>query len=184
MKWLVLASFLSLNAFAAEPLDYSCEVEKGHQTFLVATKENKNVIHIALKIDPTTCRIPNDKDIMNIYWKVGEKVKNGVTPCQKISRFEKNFFSLEESDITKKSDVLAVIKYADLKKQGEKFGRHLSEEIELEVFRGRNHICEIRTKIFADSRPLVIDRIHNNISFFTLKSVEFYNGIKKVLTLK
>lgn len=184
MKWFVLITFLTLNAFAAEPLDYNCEAEKGHQTFLVATKENKNVIHIALKIDPNTCRISNDKDIMNIYWKVGEKVRDGITPCQKVSRFEKRFFSLEESDITRVSDDIAIIKYADLKKQGQRFGRYLSEEIEVEVFRGRSKACEIRTKIFLDSRSLVINRIHNNISFFSLKSIEFYFEKERVLFLK
>lgn len=185
MKWVLLSlTFIVPHSFAGEPLDYSCEASKGHQTFLVATKKNRNVIHLGLKMNQSTCTIKNEKDIMNLYWKVGEKVSNGVIPCQAISNMEKKFFSLEESDIKRLSPNLALITYKDLKIQGTKFGHDLSEEIEVEVLKGRDGKCVTKTKIIADSRPLFIDRIHNNISFFSLKGVDFYYDNEKVLVLR
>ena len=185
MKKLMIAFiFGSLSVAYAEPIDYSCAVEEGHQTFLISTKGNKNVIHVGIKMDEATCRISSEQDIMNIYWKLGEKVRDGVMPCQALSSWERRFFTLKEKDIERLSDHKAVVRYPDFSSYGNKFGQNLSSEIQVETYKGFNGKCQTKATILVNNVPLAVDRIHTVLGGLSLRSVIFFKNNQEVLVLK
>lgn len=186
MKKIVLTILLGNSALtiASEAIDYSCEVEKGHKTFLTSTKGNKNVIHVDIKLDSQSCKISREQDIMNIYWKLGEKERAGVRPCQGLSKWEKRFFTLDENDIERLSDNKAIVRYPDLSSYGNKFGQNLSSEITVETYKDAKGKCQTRATITANSKKLVVDRVHTNIKGLSLRSVTFFKNGEQTLLLK
>lgn len=159
----ILLSALITPSFSSPPLDYKCENYQGLYDGVVITKKNDNEIHIDAKVDVDTCEFI-DEHPLRIYWKVGERKKNGIVPCQEFSKLERKMTGLRESNSKIISATQASLVYGMLKKEGSKKDHDISKYILFDLNMSKSGKCIMTSTIDIDNIPLVFDSLHIELS--------------------
>lgn len=163
---------ITTNVFAAMPVDYSCQVRQGSYDAVTITKQNDNILHIALRLDPQTCEVDKSNPMV-MYWTLNGSARNGVVPCQGVSSYEYSVMGLRPSNADVHNANKVSIYYKKLADIAQDFNHKSAQFFEVETFPTENG-CQLDTTLNIDERDILLDRLHIEMSIFSIKGVEFY----------
>jgi hypothetical protein len=178
--FVLLLAGLSSSVFAGMPIDYQCKVENGTKSFIKITKKNKNILLLAVKVNDSNCTLAGKAPLV-MYWKLGEKVKKGVAPCQRLNNLEYKLVGLRESDGKRINAHRMDISYEKMSEMAMDLGDirlDSSVTVELKKVAG---VCRPAARFNVEHRDRIVDRLHMTIRGFGLSAVEMYQGNNLVI---
>ena len=169
LKFLFIALFTT-NLWAGMSVDYSCKIKQRAYDAVKIRKKNNNVLHLALKLDPSTCTV-NSKEPFVMYWTLEGEAKNGVTPCQAVSSYEYQLMGLHPSNASRLNSHQVSIHYPKMFDIAQDFNHTAEEFFEVEVL-STSKGCQLNTTLVIDQQAILLDELKLKMSVFTIKGID------------
>lgn len=166
---LISTNFVS-TLWAGMPIDYNCKVKQGTYDAVKIKKENKNVLHIALRLDQKTCTVKSGEPMV-MYWSLGERTQRGVTPCQAVSSYEYRLMGLRPSNATKLNSHQVSIYYPKIAEIAQDFNHKADESFEIESYSTAQG-CMLDTTFRINEQDVLFDELQLKMSIFSLKGID------------